>query len=424
MAPPVSNVPELSPAPAPTALVATLPAAQVTFALTPAKHNDGILDYGSVEGRKLYTTATAALTIKIDVSPHQTLMLLTEMSRKSYDNGWGDLWQIPCKFDANGAVIQTHDLLQEHGMVSFKQAHDFATTYANTPTRMAQNGLACYTCLSESLSPGGRTKLLADLKKVQVTDQGISNGPLLLKLILDRTTTTTRSTLTLLFQRINSLDSLMEKTTNDVEKFNESVKIIIHQIQERGARVEDENLMVNLFRAYLSVSDAVFNRYLEIQKDDYNDGKTDLSPERLMELAGNKYKSLVEEDMWQAPTASDKEIVALRAQIESLKSYSNPTKKEKLDKKKKFEKKKESDKYAWKTVAPKTGEPIKKTVGSKLYHWCPNHFAWTLHTPEQCKKRNGSTVDNPAPSSQQLQLQTALMSIMEDTQGDDDDNQE
>ena len=89
MAPPVANVPELSPAPAPTALVATLPAAQVTFALTPAKHNDGILDYGSVEGRKLYTTATAALTIKIDVSPHQTLMLLTEMSRKSYDNGWG-----------------------------------------------------------------------------------------------------------------------------------------------------------------------------------------------------------------------------------------------------------------------------------------------------------------------------------------------
>ena len=406
-------------------MVAPPPEAGVTFSLTPAKHNDGILNYGSVEGRKLYTTATAALTIKIDVSPHQTLMLLTEMSRKSYDNGWGDLWQIPCKFDANGAVVQTYDLLQEHGMVTFKQAHDFAATYANTPTRMAQNGLACYTCLSESLSPEGRTKLLADLKKVQVTNQCISNGPLLLKLILDRATTTTRSTLTLLFQRINSLDSLMEKTTNDVEKFNESVKIIILQIHERGARVEDENLMVNLFRAYLSVSDVIFHRYLEIQKDDYNDGKTDLSPEKLMELAGNKYKSLVEEDMWQAPTASDKEIVALCAQIESLKSHSNPSKKEKTpDKKKKFDKKKESDKYAWKTVAPKTGEPIKKTVGDKLYHWCPKHSAWTLHTPDQCNKKIDSTVDTPAPSAQQLQLQTALMSIMEDTQEDDDDNQE
>jgi hypothetical protein len=114
MAQPVANVPELHPAPALPALEAPPPEAGVTFSLTAAKHNDhGILNYGSVEGRKLYTTATAALTIKINVSPHQTLMLLTEMSRKSYDNGWGDLWQIPCKFDANGAVVQTYDLLQE-----------------------------------------------------------------------------------------------------------------------------------------------------------------------------------------------------------------------------------------------------------------------------------------------------------------------
>jgi hypothetical protein len=184
--------------------------------------------------------------------------------------------------------------------------------------------------------------------------------------------------------------------------------------------------MVNLFRAYLSVSDGVFHRYLQSQKDDYNDGKTDLSPDNLMELAGNKYKSLVEEDMWQAPMASDKEIIALRAQIAGLKSTNNPGKKEKVpDKKKKFEKKKESTSYAWKTVAPKTGDPVKKTVGTKTYHWCIKHSAWTLHTPEQCNKVIESTEATPPPSAQQLQLQTALMSIMEDTQDEDeDDNQE
>ena len=304
------------------------PAPQVIFALTPAKHNDGILDYGSTEGRKLYLSATAALPIKIDVTPHQTLMLLTEMSRKSYDNGWGNLWQIPCQFDATGAVTLTRDLLVEHGMITFQQVREYALTYAATSTRMAQNGLACYTCLAESLSSDGRTKLLADFSQVKVTDQAIANGPLLLKLILDRATTTTRSTLTLLFQRINMLDNLMEKLGSDVEKFNESVKVIVLQIQERGTRVEDENLMVNLFRAYLSVSDAVFHRYMEIQKDDYNDGVRDLSPIKLMELAGNKYKSLVEEDVWQAPTASDKEIIALRAQVAELKTTPAPTVKE------------------------------------------------------------------------------------------------
>jgi hypothetical protein len=195
----------------------------------------------------------------------------------------------------------------------------------------------------------------------------------------------------------------MEKSTNDVEKFNESVKLIIFQIQERGAKVEDENLMVSLFRAYLSVSDMDFRRYLKNQRDDYNDGKTELSPDNLMELAGNKYKTLVEEDMWQAPTASDKEIIALRAQIASLKSPTNPGKKEKVpDKKKKFEKKKESTSYAWKTVAPKTGDPLKKNVGEKTYHWCIKHSAWTLHPPramQQGECTYGNSYSSPFGST-------------------------
>ena len=41
----------------------------------------------------------------------------------------------------------------------------------------------------------------------------------------------------------------------------------------------------------------------------------------------------------------------------------------------------------WKTVPPKEGEELIKTVNGKKYHWCPNHKAWTLHTPEECKKK-------------------------------------
>ena len=26
-------------------------------------------------------------------------------------------------------------------------------------------------------------------------------------------------------------------------------------------------------------------------------------------------------------------------------------------------------------------------MNGKEYHWCPNHNAWTLHTPEECKKK-------------------------------------
>ena len=35
-------------------------------------------------------------------------------------------------------------------------------------------------------------------------------------------------------------------------------------------------------------------------------------------------------------------------------------------------------------MKPKNGETTKKFDG-KTYHWCSNHDAWTLHTPEECK---------------------------------------
>lgn len=58
--------------------------------------------------------------------------------------------------------------------------------------------------------------------------------------------------------------------------------------------------------------------------------------------------------------------------------------------KKKAENKKpggSKDKWAWKEVPPKEGEGKTKTVNGKEYHWCPNHEAWTLHTPKECKKK-------------------------------------
>ena len=40
--------------------------------------------------------------------------------------------------------------------------------------------------------------------------------------------------------------------------------------------------------------------------------------------------------------------------------------------------------YAWKRVPPKSGEPSTKKMRSdgkdKIYHWCPHHNQWTIHT--------------------------------------------
>jgi len=47
-------------------------------------------------------------------------------------------------------------------------------------------------------------------------------------------------------------------------------------------------------------------------------------------------------------------------------------------------------KYAWKRVPPKSGEPSTKKMYSdgknKIYHWCPHHNQWTIHTAAECKR--------------------------------------
>jgi len=46
--------------------------------------------------------------------------------------------------------------------------------------------------------------------------------------------------------------------------------------------------------------------------------------------------------------------------------------------------------YAWKRVPPKSGEPSTKKMYSdgknKIYHWCPHHNQWTIHTAAECKR--------------------------------------
>jgi len=41
-------------------------------------------------------------------------------------------------------------------------------------------------------------------------------------------------------------------------------------------------------------------------------------------------------------------------------------------------------------VPPKSGEPPTKRMYSdgknKIYHWCPHHNQWTIHTAAECKR--------------------------------------
>jgi hypothetical protein len=231
----------------------------------------------------------------------------------------------------------------------------------------------------------------------------------------------------------------MKKMGNNVEKFNDYVKLQMNDLSARGSFIDDAYIVTNLFLAYLSVDDKTFHAYVTKQQDDYNDNVRDFNVQSLMDLALNKYKTLVEAEKWEAPTA-DSQIVALTARLSNLenKKGSATKKKESGDPKKKKKKpadeatKRQNDKkWAWKTKAPKGKDSKTKKVEGKIYHWCPKHVAWTLHSPADCRKGvssdnasnnpNNSSADgnsNSNPSAKILKLSNALVSIIED---DDDE---
>ena len=88
-------------------------------------------------------------------------------------------------------------------------------------------------------------------------------------------------------------------------------------LEARGNTTSD--LLVNLFRGYKSASDETFRKYICDREDDYNDGTLmNLTPEKLMSLAVNKYRTLVDDSAWNQESAQQKQIVALNAQIQNL----------------------------------------------------------------------------------------------------------
>ena len=78
------------------------------------------------------------------------------------------------------------------------------------------------------------------------------------------------------------------------------------------------------------------------------------------------------------------------------------------------------DKWAWKLVAPDEGEPEKKMVDEKWYHWCPYHRMWTVHKPSECKLKD----KKPAAKieSNSAEIDTVDSNEDPDEKGDDDDD--
>jgi len=120
----------------------------------------------------------------------------------------------------------------------------------------------------------------------------------------------------------------------------------------------------------------------------------------MMSMAKRKFDFLKTKGKWGAKSPDDEKIVAMAAEINSLKgklkldpklsAIAGEEKKDDGSKKKKNKKntsnKKEQKKdEAWKKEPPKAGESkTGKQVGKYTFNWCEHHMAWTVHKPADC----------------------------------------
>ena len=207
---------------------------------------------------------------------------------------------------------------------------------------------------------------------------------------------------------IESKSKLLQLKGN-ITEFNQWVRKQMGRLHAREQEAVD--LLYYLWKAYKAAPDDKFVVYIKDLKSQCDDGRATFMAEDLMVRAENKYKArlLDEDNTWGKPTEDQEKIVAMTAEINSLKkARSNTTtpktakqkaatgktqaKKKAQPKKMKEHKKKTSDKWAWKNKPPKDNV---KTFEGKKYYWCLHHNngarMWTLHHPNDCEANKPTT---------------------------------
>ena len=375
------------------AAAAAQPQAQqpTVFALTPGQTHQGqLIDYTTSTGIKLWSEATASLPNKFTGEGKDLNAFSEAVLERANKSGWmatgGDIIRI----NVAGEDI---NLLTQYGRLTADQIRIFGTTYINQQNRQRQNDAQMYHCLRNSLTDEAANNILSERDNYHINQE--PSGPLLFKLLVQKAVVDVRATATLMRTNLTELVKYMELVNCDISKFNQYVKLNHEGLHARGESCPD--LMIHLFNAYLSVKDKQFKTYMNLKKIAYDDG-TNFTPEQLMSLALGQYTIISNSGKWNARSPEEEQVVALSARFEKLKDANLKLSKAIKDKAKtkqkgakstskgttgqsKKGKKNEDEKYAWKQIKPQSGQPHKKTVDGKQYHWCPWHNAWTVHDP-------------------------------------------
>ena len=395
-------------------------AAQPPFALHPAEAIPGVIDLTTQEGIKLYQDATRLFysdpTDCFNCEAPGLHGFLKEVEGRASRFGWRDaILEIPN--DINNPLGGMKNLLTHYGELSLEHLHAWENTYLHGILRAAQDTAHLHLCLMNSLTQAGKDKVR--LWSDQFILNGRESGILLLKIIIRESHLDTNATTNSIRTQLSNLDEYITTIGCDIIKFNEHVKRLLEQLKARGGETHD--LLTNLFKAYIAVKDTRFVDYINEKLSRYEEGES-MEADQVMTLTANKYKNMMTQNQWEAPSPHDATIQALQTKVEKLQRELKRAPKPMQQKSKQQHTKNEGQtaksqrpKWLVNNEKPQPGQLTRTRMwnGNKWY-WCAKETGgkcegrWVRHTPSSCEgkafrglKKRGALKE--APKSERVE---------------------
>jgi hypothetical protein len=368
------------------------------------------------DGLKLFQAATKAIEDKFDGDMEKLQYFLDAIQERANTYGMDGVLRINI---GTAAAPEFRNLTTEYGSITDAQMRAHAIVYQRLDERDRQCSAILVSLISASITP----ELLDELKQkdysvtVQVgtppAEQKRQDGPLMLFQLITLVSVDTRATVSTLLKQLTGagLSIVMEDVKSDIHMFNKRVSMMMIALRARRREVPD--CVPALFEAYQSCEDSTFTKYIARKEEEYEDKTiTTLDNKELMEMAHEKYKTLVEKKMWKKKTKEQLEFIALKSELEVARRQivQKPAKEKKQTPAKPGPR--NDGEWAWKAIPPaKEGESHAKSYKGKEYIYCPHHgdTKWVLKVNNKgiehatgCRARQngGSSISMTASTKQ------------------------
>jgi hypothetical protein len=229
-------------------------------------------------GIKLWNTASASLSAKWAVDSEGLSRFNKNVIDREIQSGWNAPGaSIMMILDVNGVL---RHLVHNYGQLMAQDVSDFVQTFIRQSTRKAHNDVQLYYCIANTLDERGHLRIVYEADTYTV--HGTHSGIMLFKMLMRKANMDTRETASQLRENLTNLHSYISTIDSNIEMFNQHVKVNRDDLTARGESSDD--LIINLFKAYLCVTYRDFLRYMRNNKDAYDD-EEHLSVEQLLTMS-------------------------------------------------------------------------------------------------------------------------------------------